>query len=179
METVTNEKKKANFAWKLLLILVLFVLGAGFANAAYFKGSLPLGMLLMHGSFFIGLLSIFSPSKVKSNPSKHIIGLLAIAILFIFSGSQVVVSAYDLMKGPQEIVLEDADTMQRNERSGKYGRATVTYLTGKTEAGDTLKIRLRGNKKEKDVDAVLKTDDTVIVSYYKGLKTLYDIKKAK
>ena len=116
--------------------------------------------------------------KRKSSLQK-IVAILLIGIFFIWTGRIVANAIYDFVKGPQEIVLEDAEIVQKR-RYSRYGSGQlVNHLTGKTEDGTSIEVQVFDDNLE-DAKAVLKGNDSVIVYYYKGnsYKVLYDIKKA-
>ena len=98
---------------------------------------------------------------------------LIIGIIFIAYGKTAINAIYDLVKGPQEIVLEDAETY-KVIRTGYRSSGTHYYLSGKTEDGTTVKIAMTKDKFE-EMSAIINETDPITISYYKGLNEFYDL----
>ncbi len=178
----TKEKKKARTKLMLFILgsIILILVGGIISSLPISKGYYPLGRLLtMSGTLILITFMAWSNVKSTSRSSlQKIVAILLIGIFFIWTGRIAANAIYDFVKGPQEIVLEDAEIVQKR-RYSRYGSGQlVNHLTGKTEDGTSIEVQVFDDNLE-DTKAVLKGNDSVIVYYYKGnsYKVLYDIKK--
>lgn len=182
----TKDKKKIEFStileWAFFSVLAIaFIVGYIIFDWTYFKGSVPLGKVLMHGSMTIGIpvklfLVLFSKSD-DADVKKGVI--LIVCIAAILCGIPLAKSCYDLVKGPQEIVLEKVIVEEEFDYVDDY---YITYLNGTTEDGERISIRVDNNLEGK-VNKLTERNSGIIVfpyvvQYYKGLKRLYDIEVA-
>lgn len=174
-EEIKLAKKKISEI--ILLITVVFIIGAIFTNFTEFKHSLPLGTFLMYLPMFILLISIFILNLKNIKTFKTIIIVILIGIFCLITGNKVFSAMYDLIVGPQEIVLEDAEVIikKRHQRYGS-GSKKLKYLKGETKNNNTKEIYIRGKERENCVKDVLVDSNKVIVYYFKGINELYDIK---
>lgn len=183
----TKDKKKIEFStileWAFFSVLAIaFIVGLIIFDWMPFKGSVPLGKVLMHGSMTIGIpvklfLVLFSKSD-DADVKKGVI--LFVCIAAIWCGIPLAKSCYDLVKGPQEIVLENV--IVEEEYWSKSFDTYRTYLNGTTEDGERISIRVDNNLEGK-VNKLTERNSGIIVfpyvvQYYKGLKRLYDIEVA-
>ena len=184
MEFTAREKKIAK-TYRIIAYIsipILLILGVIFTYVTDFERSFPLGILLLFGGIF--LLCLTTLIKHFINPKddtpttyrvyRRTRSVLFVIIIFFYAGSRVLVSLSDIALGTKETVLTEAKV--KTIKEGLYGSTNVTYLIGKTQSGETIKIRIREYETESKTRTLLKTSDEVIVSYYKSLKTLYDIK---
>ncbi len=186
MQFTAREKKIAK-TYRMIAYIsipILLISGVIFTYVTDFERSYPLGILLLFSGIFLLLFTLFLHlllnSKEDSTTTYRVYqrtrAVLLAIVLFFFAGSRVLVSLSDIALGTKDVVLTEAKVKTIKEGLRKYGSTDVTYLIGKTKTGETIKIRIREYKTESKTRTLLKTSDKVIVSYYKSLKTLYDIK---
>lgn len=120
MGTETEENKKTKKVMIILSEVVLIVLCIIFLYAADFKRSLPLGILLISGGLFafcladfLAVVSLARRETLSLRKIKRAIGFLITGIL---AACLVGISGYDVVKGPQKVVLKDAHTTSKRVR---------------------------------------------------------------
>ena len=165
------------------VLAIAFIVGYIIFDWTYFKGSVPLGKVLMHGSMTIGIpVKLFLVSFSKSDDADLKKGvILIVCIAAILCGIPLAKSCYDLVKGPQEIVLENV-IVEEGRWKGSFFEPYRTDLMGTTEDGERIRIRVDNNLEGK-VNKLTERNSGIIVfpyvvQYYKGLKRLYDIEVA-
>ena len=180
METETEENKKTKKVLIILSELALIVLGVIFLYAVNFKRSLPLGILLISGGLFafclVDFLAIVSLARRETLSLRKIKRAIGFLITGILAACMVGVSGYDLVKGPQKVVLKDAHTTSKRVRKERiWENPRNTYIAGKTKDGKSLKIHIEDEDITKVRTVLLKGKQNVTVYYYKGLRVFYDI----
>ena len=184
METVTKENKIVKKVLIIVLEVALIVLGVIFTYATDFKRSLPLGVLLISGGLFafclLDFLAILSLSKKEMLSPWKIKKAIGLVITCILTACVMGVSGYDLVKGPQDVVLKETYTTSERNRASE-GRIWIdrwkTCIVGKTKEGKSVKIYVEKDEIAKVRNVLLQGKEEVIVCYYKGIRKFYDIKE--
>lgn len=188
METVTKDNSKIKKIVLMALGWGLIVLGVIFVYATDFKRSWPLGWVLSSGGLivvcltdFFAILALSKKEMISPWKVKKAIGLLITCLLAV---GLMGVSGYDLVKGPQKVVLKEAyTTKEKNEVSdGRiFKERWKTCIAGKTKDGKSVKIDIEEENISRVRTVLLQGQgkEEVIVSYYKGLRRFYDIDLAQ
>lgn len=165
------------------VLLIAFIVGYIIVGWTYFKGSVPLGKVLMYGSVTIGIsVQLFWDFFLKRDDADLKKGvILFVCIADILFGIPLAKSCYDLVKGPQEIVLKNV-IVEEGHWNSSFFEPYRTDLMGTTEDGERIRIIVSVNLEGK-VNKLTERNSGIIVfpyvvQYYKGLKRLYDIEVA-
>lgn len=173
-----NKINKKNVLISFLIFFIFILVGGVFSNFTHSKYSLPLGSFFMYFGmlyFFASFLISGLKSKKTFKSFRGIICIIFLISFCILPAYKVFGAAYDLIIGPQKIVLKKSEIILKKHHQ-RYSTSYLKYLKGKTEEGTVKEIFIRGKERQEAVKNAINKDKEVTVYYFKGINELYDIK---
>lgn len=188
--------KKSTFLIGFSLPIVSWILGGIFANVIRTEISIPIGIILINLPFiaflqFVAILAIKNVAKEirennnKQKKQKKYINSITInifcsiaCIMFLFFSIFPILQCYssvlDLINGPKEIIIYNAQVVKR--RTGGKHKRTHYYLTGKLSTNESKSIFIRQRKNKKEILRKLEKSNKVKVYYFEKLNEIYKLK---